>query len=1065
MRYFLALFTLTVAISCTLLVPLHADTTRFLQHPTISPDGSEIVFSWGGDLWRVSSEGGVARQITIHPAHDYYPLYSPDGASIVFSSAREGTNSVFMVSPSGGTPRRLTYHNSSSNYAYSFSGDGSELFFTTNRFGTRSLMRLPLAGGTPSEISAERIDSQFFPAVNEKANRVVFCRRSGPSAVQRMKYRGSNNVDLWMAKLDTAASDYVQLTSNTGQDIWPALSPNGKTLYWISAREGSVPNIYKMQLPPTSPDSGVAITNFKTDAIRSMRLSQNGKWLVFVHNFGIYRMSTAPGAKPEKVGISIPDAPIGEHIRHRAYNSSGVGDYAVSPDGKKAVLIVDHDLYLTSTDDNPTTRQITDTPTRESQVAWASDSQKIVYATMKNGQRDLAIYDFTSNEEDVLTDTEGDESHPSFSPDMQHLAYLDANQHLVVVSYPTREEELRIELAYPDATMQEDIFYDWSPDSNWLVYRQYEPNSSYSATAHSLDGTGPLRLSPVIRYITAPSFTGTGDAIVYGGVEGENVELYMVEFEPRPEEFPENDFDKLFKKPEKKDEEKDKKDKDKKKKIKPPETKIDMKDLEDRTYVLKNFGDNHRFDMDGVAHPDGKRLIIAQPDGIYSMDLTPKKRGRLTKLISGKYDDLQVTRDGKSLFYSSRRTVYKLSLSTKKAVQVKFSIDRNEDSIAKRDAAYEEAWWALERHFYDPNLHGVDWDAVKVKYAALLPHVKGNRAFADMLQYMLGELNASHMGAYAHGSKYYSHSPSSGYLGLRFDPSALHEKNRLVVSSIIPRSPATKPQSELYPGEEILAIDGKPVVPETNFFKSLNGVTGKRFTLRLRSATSADVTREISLKPVSSGSMRGLRYSNWVKLCRQRVEEWSDGKLGYMHVKAMDAPSMDTFWRDLRKRLAGKQGAIIDVRNNGGGWISFRLLSVLARKPWSYTQIRHHDKVSQNWWRGYSLEMPAACLINQHSFSNAEMFAEGFRNLDLGPVIGYPTGGGVIGTGSFTLINRFVMRMPRVGVYSSTGENLEGAGRQPDILVDIAPDQGVKDEDPQLKRAVGELLKTLDSKQ
>ena len=1024
-----------------------AGVARFLSHPDLSPDGREIVFAWGGDLWRVPARGGRAQAITVHPAEEDFPLFSPDGKYLYFTSNRDGVACLYRMPAEGGAAERLTGSNNAGAYPYSFA-NGNRLYLYTSLFLNYSVMALP-EGGVLVEVSREDRESHYFPAVSADASRMVFCRRNSPFAVARINYVGSGSSDLWMADLTPeGATAYVQLTTSEGQDTWPALSPDGRTAYWIAARPDAVPQVYRMSLPPDG-SGGEPITTFEADALRCLRLSRDGKTLIFIHDFEIYTLATRPGSTPRRIEVRLTQVPVEHDHEVKRFENSDAGDFAVSPDDKKLAMIVDHDVYITSTDENPTVRQVSDTPERERELAWGSDSRTLVYTTMRRGNRDLVMYDTVTDEETVLSDTDSDEAAPVFSPDMAYLAYFDASMAVAVITWPTQEEVLRIPLPLPEATMYWAHVFDWSPDSRWLIVRQNEPLSSRAAWVYSVSSeTPPRRLSPIAREMGGPGFSGNGDRVFYGAMEGDDGELFVIDLVSTPEEFKEDELEDLFA---------DKKTEKKEKKVSPPKTLFDWDNLEDRTYRIGSDGRSRGSSM--VALPESDDILVAHNNEVQKVSLARDSRGKRTRLAGGGGRNLQVDAKGLHAYWNDNGRIVQLDLKKNSTRNVPFTVRREVDSRAVRDAAFEEAWWALDRHFYDPEKHGVDWPAVRAKYEALLPSIRDNVDFDTMLEYMLGELQASHMNAYPNRTDYDPPGPSAAWVGLHFDPVALEREHRFVITEVEPRSPATQPQADIRVGEEIVSINGEPVGPGTDFYATLNGMNGRKYAVVLRSATNTDpATREIAVRPGTRREMWDNQYVSWVRKCRERTEEWSGGKLGYLHIRAMDGGSLDTFIRDLRRRLAGKEGAIIDVRDNGGGYIAFEVLRILAQKPWAMTKIRGNPMVSENWLRGYSLEMPAACLANESSFSNAEMFAEGFRSYGIGPVVGMPTGGGVIGTGEFGLVNGYRIRMPRVGVYTETGVNLENAGRRPDILVDITPADRQRGDDPQLRAAVEAVL-------
>jgi tricorn protease len=356
-------------------------------------------------------------------------------------------------------------------------------------------------------------------------------------------------------------------------------------------------------------------------------------------------------------------------------------------------------------------------------------------------------------------------------------------------------------------------------------------------------------------------------------------------------------------------------------------------------------------------------------------------------------------------------------------------------------------------------MNGKNWKAIKTKFAALVPFACDRADFYRMMGEMMEELESSHLGATAPPMDYPgTGTDSTAFLGIDLDPVSLARDGAAVVGKVIANSPADHPSMMLKVGDKIVEVDGEKVAG-SSFSQLLNKKASRKVTLRVERDGKFE---NVTIKPSSSALRSALDYDNYVNETRARVEKLSEGKLGYVHIQAMDKPSLDRFLREIRTQGEGRKGLIIDVRFNGGGSTEVDVLNTLIRSPWLIRTTRGEFglKLSENIYRGDALELPTALMCNTFSFSNAEVITEGFRKLRLGPIIGERTPGYVIGTGAASMWDGGTIRMPVIGAYAVNGENLENGGRRPDHTVWFDPNAWMEGRDLQIERAVVELLKS-----
>jgi tricorn protease len=515
------------------------------------------------------------------------------------------------------------------------------------------------------------------------------------------------------------------------------------------------------------------------------------------------------------------------------------------------------------------------------------------------------------------------------------------------------------------------------------------------------------------------------------------------------------------------DTKKEKKD-EKEKQPELPHVTIEFERLWERVEQITDLKGN---EGSAKTSPDGKTIIFtAEHEGdedLYSVDWNGEDLKRLTK-EGAEPEQYVFDSKGKSIFFlDGKGRIKRVGVDGKPGDPIPFSARYEIDSRLERAAVFDEAWRALNMFFYDPDFHGVDWAAQQEKYRpwALAASIPSD--FADVVNLMLGELNASHMGYRPPGSRGPARDAedTTGWIGVTYDPTA--GGPGLLVSEVLPDSPAWRTDVKIEKGERLLAINGDEVEANTNVFGLFVDTVDQRTQLRVLGVDG--VERTVVVKPVNILSQRQLRYEEWVRERRRLTEEWSRGRLGYIHIQGMNAPSFEEFERMLFAAADGKEGLLVDVRFNGGGWTTDYLMAVLMVQRHAYTVPRGADPSIRAYPQGRlplaAWTRPAAAICNEQSYSNAEIFSYAFQTLERGPVIGWPTFGAVISTGGTRTLDGATVRLPGRGWFvAPTGVNMENNGAVPNVLVAQPPaEDHSATEDTQLRRAVEVLLADLES--
>lgn len=1051
----------------------------WLRYPAISPDGKTIIFSYKGDLYRVSGSGGDAVPITLHEAYDYMPVWSHDGKWIAFASDRYGNFDVYIMPSAGGEAKRLTY-NSANDYPYDFSPDDTKVLFGTNRndvytsarFPQRGLFQklyeVPATGGRSVLVLSAGSE---FARFNKSGDKIIFQDRKGYEDAYRKHHTSAVTRDIWI--YDKKKDDYVQVSSYQGEDREPVWGNDDNTFYYLSEKDGGSQNIYKATMGGQS--TLTQVSKFKDNPVRFLSRSNDGT-LCFTYDGEIYTLKD--GAEPQKLKVNINADTRGNDEKILPINT-GVTQTALSPNGKEIAFVVRGEVFVTSVEGGYTKR-ITNTPQQERTVQFSPDGRSLYYATERGNSWDIYrasierkdepyFYASTVIKEEPVIATDEDEFQPVVSPDGKEIAYLEERNILKVYNISSKKSRTivpkDINYSYSDG----DQYYRWSPDGKWLAFNSAEGRWGTSEVAlMKADGSGER------KNLTQSGFNDGGAQWAFGGKAllwvtdrdgkkplayqgARELDVYAMFFDQEAYDKFKLTKDEFALLKEKEDKDKEAAKKDSSLKINPPskDWKPNLEGLDNRKIRLTiNSGNISSY----LLSNDGEKLFFAaRMEKGYDLWMT-NPRTRETKLVAkldGGPAGLDVSKDGKSLFVVSDGRIMKVDAESGRVSPVTVNGEMVLKANDERAYIFDHAWRQVVKKFYDPKMGGVNWKKYHDTYARFLPYINNNYDFQELLSELLGELNASHTGG--RYSPLQQNTDATASLGMLYDES--YDGNGLKVMEVLEGGPFTNAKTKIKKGVIVEKIDGEEVRNTFDWAKLLNRKAGKNTLLTLYDPETKQRWEETT-KPITVGEEQGLLYQRWVNNNRKKVDELSGGKVGYVHIQGMNDGSYRSTYEDVLGKAAGKEALIVDTRFNGGGWLHDDLVTFLGAKQYlkfSPQGVKPTSGEPFNKWTN-----PSTVLMSESNYSDAFIFPYAYKQLGIGKLIGMP----VAGTGTAVWWEQqidptLVFGIPMVATIGKEGRPTENLQLEPDIKVANDYKSILSGKDPQLERAVKEMLEEI----
>ena len=1064
--------------------------------PALSPDGKQLAFVYRGDIWTAPATGGRAAPLTSHVEQDSFPLFSPDGKWIAFSSRRTGSWDIFVIPAEGGAAQQLTWH-ANAETPYGWSPDGKYLLFS----GKRDSVNYGVFALDVKTLATEKLFEDFatlnYPSYSPDGKDIVYGRYGFPSS--RPRYVGSAAAQIWL--FNTADKSRKAITTDDRQHLWtkflpgdqglltvtfseptPSVSKLGERIPKITDNPARTPNLWVFQRDGKSKQ----LTRFTGGSVRAPSVATTSGDLAFEYGADLWLLKNG-ATDATKISLLVATDEK-QNSRRREKLTTGVTEAELSNDGKRLAFGLRGDIWVVPVEKSKgvagrgqdIARRLTDWAGDDSDFCWSPDDKKLFFTSDR--EFNTRIYDLEVETLKVkpLWKSTDNVTHLRLSPDGKQLGFWLAGPEgglysltlsRSVVTTTTNLVTNTVTNGVANATTTNAVTnavtntvtksvitnivtttvthaitngepkriarvpgthqrgsggsdYSWSPDLQWIAYARKSESHSFNLWIVPAKGGEAINVTRLNAHHSQPTWSPDGKYLFFqSNRDGDG--LYVLPLTRETSRT--SDIDLKFEKP-----------KD------PVKVEIDFTDISRR--IRKVGSQSPTADL--TVTIDGLILFLSEGD-VWSVTYDGKETKRLT--TGGGKAGLRTLADARKGCFIQNGELFTMKPDDKMSpTKVSFTADWERDVRAERLAAFTQFWREYHRNFYDPNFHGRDWEKIRKQYEPLLSAVDTNEEFANVLNQMVGELEASH----SEVTPATSTVPEiiTPHLGFTFDYS--HKGPGIKVATVPAGTPGSYEKTQIKPGEFILAINGTDVTLNEKLYQLINDRQDREFDFLINDQPKKDGARKLRYKPLAATEWDELNYRNRVERSRKYVENNGCACLGYLHIPAMSAKDQLQFEREAYEYMAGKAAMIIDVRFNRGGNISDTLINMLERRQHGYTHGRDdvpEPSPSRAW------DKPVIVLMNEHSYSNGEMFPYAMRQRGLAKLVGLPTPGYVIWTSTLRLGDGTGARMPQAGVYRLDGTNQENIGERPDYLVPLTPADWLANRDPQLDKAI-ELL-------
>ena len=1031
---------------CVLMVSAaHAeDGTRMLHQPDISAD--LIVFVYAGDLWTAPAEGGVARRLTAHIGTESSPKFSPDGNWIAFSGQYDGNTDVYIIPSEGGSPKRLTFHPGGDNVR-GWTSDGASVLFSSNRFHPNrqtQLFTVGVGGGYPERLPIPRA---YLASYSPDGASMAYTPLGNAFGTWK-RYRGGRTTPTWVINLSDWT--HVEIPHQNASDTYPVWI--GETVYFLSDRNLDM-NIFAYD---TNTREVTEVEGKEAYDIKF--LSAGAGKLIFAREGYLYTFDPASNGT-EQVVVNVNSDNI--QVRPQYKNvSSEIRNFHISPAGVRAVFEA-HGEILTVPANKGDIRNLTETPgVMERNPAWSPDGKSVAYFSDESGEYAVHIRD-QLGKEDPIRITVDDPTffyNPSWSPDSDKVVFTDKPGNVWVIDVESQELTLVDDLAGSPS---------WSPDGNWIAYQKRRVNRFGVIWVYSVEDGSKHQITDGMSDAAEPVFDADGKYLFFRASTNSGMtksgldmssndhpvtyDIYITVLRrDLPSPFQPESDDEEIKQDEGEDEESEAGDEEEE------PFRIDFENIGQRILALP-VGDGSYSQLSSI---EGGNLFYRSGSSVMKYDFTERESDTFLSGVTA----FRVSADGKTMLYRAGRNwgIVKTTGSPTSS-EGRLALEELEvyvEPLEEWAQMFKDAWRLNRDYFYAPNMHGVDWAANFRKWEGYLPDLAHRSDLNYLLSEMLGELSVGH--SYVRGGAFPSvERVPGGLLGADFEI----ENGRYRLEKIYSglnwnpdlRAPLTEPGVEVDQGDYILAVDGRELGPQENIFALFENTSGRQVTLTVNSEPTMSGSREVTVVP--TGSESSLRNRDWVEGNRAKVEEMTDGRIGYVYLPNTGSGGYTYFNRYFFSQQ-DKEGFVIDERFNGGGQVANYIVEYLDKELLNYWAPRTGPDYTSPFAANFG---PKVMIINENAGSGGDWMPFYFREAGVGPLIGKRTWGGLVGIGGTPgLMDGGSVTAPNFGIFSKDGNwIIENEGVAPDFDVEMTPKDVIEGLDPQLEKAVEVVLERL----
>lgn len=1058
------------------LSPSHAQVdARMLQYPDVS--GTQIAFSYGGDIWIVPKEGGVAHKITNAPGMETFPRFSPDGSQLAFSGNYNGDVDVYVLPSMGGLAKRITYHDMPDRIV-DWYPDGHHLIFASSRESGKQrfdqFYRVSDSGGL-----AERLPLPYaeFGALSPDGSKIAFTPISRAFRTWK-RYRGGMAADIWVFDLSTMNA--ANITNNDANDEFPMWHDN--KIYFLSDRDDNErANIWSYDLDTKAFKE---ITKFTDYDIHFPSIG--GDNIVFEAAGRLYLLDLTTEQYHEvKVSVVTDESTLMAHTEKVAKYLSHA---TPSHDGNRAIVEARGELFSVPAENGPVIDITQTSGVAERYPSWSPDGKYVAYWSDRSGEYELTLRDLSTGgtEKTVSHYGPGFRYHIFWSPDSKKLAFIDQAMTIHMYELTTNTTTTVDKELWQFEGGLESYQMSWSSDSRFLAFTKDMPNQSTALAVYDVNAKQVHQLTSGFYADKNPVFDPDGKYLYFttnrdfnaaysdfddSWVYDNSTQLAAAALTDEIPSLlaPKNDTtsikkeDKTAATKNTKTKAKDKKGDTAKDSTTVKEVKITYAGFEERMEILTPKGGN----MGDLSAVSGKIIFHRSPSTGSDDDKKPlvyyDLDKREEKTIVDDADGYTLAADGKKLLVLSHGSLYSIDIGENQKLDKKMPLDRMEMVINPRQEwtqIFNDAWRLERDFFYDPNMHGVDWNAMHERYGKLLDQAVTRWDLNYIIGELIAEISSSH--TYRGGGDTQTEpSVSAGYLGIDWGlKNGAYYVKRIVHGAAWDaevRSPLDEPGLKIKEGDYILAVNSVKMDITRDPVAAFEGLANQPVELTVNSQPTMANAWTVLVRPISDETR--LRNLEWIESNRKKVDEASQGKIGYIYVPSTGGDGQMELARMFYAQF-NKEGLIIDERFNNGGQIPDRFIELLNRKPLAFWAVRD----GATWqWPPIASFGPKAMLINGWSGSGGDAFPDYFRKAGLGPLIGTRTWGGLIGySGAPNLIDGGFLTVPSFRMYNPDGTwFLEGHGVDPDIPVENNPGTLAQGTDQQLQRAIDEVMKEI----